>query len=82
MRTPGGVRSRDDFGRIRLSSSFFLRDFLYSKIATLHHMVNLPDNPELAIAAGRALCENLLEPLQYPGVPVHCLNRSIEHATS
>jgi hypothetical protein len=64
MRTPRGVRSLEDFGRIRLSSSFFMRDFLYSEIATLHHMVNLPDNPELAIAAGRALCENLLEPLQ------------------
>jgi hypothetical protein len=63
MRTPRGVRSLEDFGRIRLSSSFFMRDFLYSEIATLHHMVNLPD-PELAIAAGRALCENLLEPLQ------------------
>jgi len=64
MRTPRGVRSLEDFGRIRLSSSFFMRDFLYSEIATIHHMVNLPDNPELAIAAGRALCENLLEPLQ------------------
>jgi hypothetical protein len=64
MRTPRGVRGLEDFGRIRLSSSFFMRDFLYSEIATIHHMVNLPDNPELAIAAGRALCDNLLEPLQ------------------
>ena len=27
-------------------------------------MQNLPDDPDLAIAAGRKLCENLLEPLQ------------------
>jgi hypothetical protein len=27
-------------------------------------MTNLPDHPDLAIAAGRALCEHLLEPLQ------------------
>ena len=27
-------------------------------------MTNLPDDPDLAIAAGRGLCEQLLEPLQ------------------
>jgi hypothetical protein len=41
-----------------------MRDFLYSEIAALQGMSNLPDDPELAIQAGRALCENLLEPLQ------------------
>jgi len=64
MRTPRSVRTLEDFGRIRLSESFFMRDFLYSDIATIHRMVNLPDDPELAIAAGRRLCEYLLEPLQ------------------
>ena len=41
-----------------------MRDFLYSEIANVHRMANLPDDPDLAIAAGRRLCEHLLEPLQ------------------
>jgi hypothetical protein len=41
-----------------------MRDFLYSEIASIQGMTNMPDNPDLAIAAGRGLCENLLEPLQ------------------
>jgi hypothetical protein len=64
MRPPRTVRSAEAFGRIRLSQSFFMRDFLFSEIAAVHGFANLPDDPELAIAAGRGLCENLLEPLQ------------------
>jgi hypothetical protein len=41
-----------------------MRDFLYSEIANIEGMTNLPDDPDLAIAAGRELCEQLLEPLQ------------------
>jgi hypothetical protein len=37
---------------------------LFSEIAAIEGLSNLPDDPELAIAAGRGLCENLLEPLQ------------------
>jgi hypothetical protein len=64
MRKPRTVRSAEALGRVRLSRSFFLRDFLYSEIANIHGIVNLPDDPDLAIAAGRCLCEQLLEPLQ------------------
>ncbi len=64
MRKPKSVRALEDFGRIRLSRSFFMRDFLYSDIATVHRMANLPDNPDLAVAAGHELCVQLLEPLQ------------------
>jgi hypothetical protein len=64
MRAPASVRSAEALGRVRLSHSFFMRDFLYSEIASIHGMVNLPDEPDLAIAAGRGLCEHLLEPLQ------------------
>jgi hypothetical protein len=64
MKAPGTVRSLEKFGRTRLSRSFFMRDFLYSEIAAIEGMANLPADPDLAIAAGRALCENLLEPLQ------------------
>jgi hypothetical protein len=64
MRRPRSVRSAEAFGRIRLSQYFFMRDFLHSEIAAIYGMANLPDDPDLAIAAGRGLCENLLEPLQ------------------
>jgi hypothetical protein len=64
MRTPPSVRHLEDFGRTRLSRHFFMRDFLYSDIAMIHNISNLPDDPDLAIEAGKGLCENLLEPLQ------------------
>ena len=41
-----------------------MRDFLYSEIAAFHGLVNIPDDPDLAIAAGTRLCETLLEPLR------------------
>jgi hypothetical protein len=64
VRKPTSVRGAEDFGRVRLSRSFFMRDFLYSEISNVVRMTNLPDNPDVAIAAGRALCQHLLEPLQ------------------
>lgn len=64
MKQPGTVTTLTDFGRVRLSKSFFMRDFLYSDIAAIHGLNNAPDDPELAIAAGTRLCEDLLEPLQ------------------
>jgi hypothetical protein len=64
MRTPKSVRGAEDLGRVRLSRTFFMRDFLYSEIANIHGITNLPTNPDLAIEAGRGLCANLLEPLQ------------------
>ena len=36
----------------------------FSPVANVHRITNLPDDPDLAIAAGRRLCEDLLEPLQ------------------
>jgi hypothetical protein len=64
MRQPRTVRALEDFGRIRLSDSFFMRDFLYSEIAAINCLPNLPSDPNLAIAAGKRLCVELLEPLQ------------------
>lgn len=52
------------FGRVRLSKSFFMRDFLFSDIASVHGFNNVPDDPDLAIEAGTRLCTELLEPLQ------------------
>jgi len=61
---PASVAALTDFGRVRLSKSFFMRDFLFSDIAAIHGFSNVPDDPDLAIAAGTRLCEELLEPLQ------------------
>jgi len=58
------VKQLEDFGRERLSKSFYMREFLYSEISQVHGIANIPDDPELAIKAGRALCENVLEPIQ------------------
>ncbi len=40
-----------------------MRNFLHSEIANFYGRPNIPDNPDLAIAAGQALCQNLLDPL-------------------
>jgi hypothetical protein len=64
MRKPKSVAALTEFGRVRLSRTFFMRDFLFSDIASVHGMTNLPDDPELTIAAGSRLCEHLLEPIQ------------------
>jgi len=53
----------EKLGRVRLSRHFVLRDFLYSDIAAWHGLPNLPDDPDLMIAAGTRLACDLLEPL-------------------
>lgn len=63
MKKPETLAALEEFGRVRLSQSFFMRDFLYSEIANLHGISNIPDNPDLAIDVGKWLCEELLEPL-------------------
>lgn len=79
MRTPSTVRGAETLGRVRLSQSFFMRDFLHSEIANMHGIRNIPDDPNLAIAAGRRLCEDLLEPLQatFGRVAVRSAYRSV-----
>ena len=64
MRKPQTVAALETLGRVRLSPSFFMRDFLYSEIANFHGMQNIPDDPDLAIEVGKVLCHELLEPLQ------------------
>ena len=61
---PASFAALERLGRVRLSESFFLREFLHSEIAQHYRLANVPDDPELAIAAGKRLCEELLEPLQ------------------
>lgn len=64
MRAPTSVKALEEFGRERLSKSFFMRDFLYSDIAVIAQIPNIPDDPDLAITAGSRLCDDILEPLQ------------------
>lgn len=58
------IAKLEDLGRIQLSKSFFMRDFLYSEIANWYSIPNFPDHPDIAIRTGTKLCEELLEPLQ------------------
>lgn len=41
-----------------------MRDFLYSEISQIEGIPNIPDDPDLAILAGKLLCQNVLEPIQ------------------
>ncbi|MEP1587302.1 MAG: hypothetical protein ABJR46_00455 [Tateyamaria sp.] len=56
--------SLETLGRVRLSKHFYMRDFLYSEIGSFHEISNIPDDPDLAIAHGRRLCTDLLDPLE------------------
>jgi hypothetical protein len=57
------VAALDDYGRTRLSKHFFMREMLYSEVSNVHGVPNIPEDPELAIQVGRALCNEILEPL-------------------
>lgn len=41
-----------------------MRDFLYSEIANIYGLSNIPSDRGLTVTAGKKLCEELLEPLQ------------------
>lgn len=64
MKKPLSVKTLEDFGRVRLSKSFFMRDFLYSEISQIEGIPNIPDDPDLAVYVGQQLCEQVLEPIQ------------------
>ena len=55
--------SLETLGRQRLSRHFYMRDFLYSEIANIHRLPNIPDDPGLAIQAGTRLATDLLDPM-------------------
>ena len=64
VKSPQTVNALEDVGCIRLSKSFFMRDFLYSEISQIEGVQNIPDDPALAVLAGESLCKHVLEPLQ------------------
>jgi hypothetical protein len=70
MKKPATVAALTELGRVRLSKSFFMRDMLHSEIAQVHGLLNVPDDPDLAIEVGTRLCEDLLEPIQDRWGPV------------
>jgi len=78
MKKPKSVEKLTDLGREQLSEHFFMRDMLYSEIANLHSMSNIPDYPDIAIEAGRSLCQKVLEPVYeaFGGVTVRSAYRS------
>ena len=56
--------SLETLGRVRLSKYFFMREFLYSEIGSIHRIPNIPDDPDLAVERGRAFCTEILDPLE------------------
>lgn len=63
VRPPRTWTALERLGRVRLSRHFTMRDFLFTEIGAMHGVPNLPDTPDLAIAAGSRLAQDLLEPL-------------------
>ncbi|MEM9708425.1 MAG: hypothetical protein AAF871_06485 [Pseudomonadota bacterium] len=63
MKPPRSYAQLEAFGRIRLSRYFYVRNFLYSEIANVYGLSNLPDDPDLFLSAGQSLARNLLDPL-------------------
>jgi hypothetical protein len=64
MKSPQSMKGLENLGRIRLSRSFFMRDFLHSEIGSFYGIPNIPEDPDLAIMVGKHLASELLEPLQ------------------
>lgn len=63
MKSPGTYIALENLGRVRLSKHFYMRNFLYSEIANFYGRPNIPEDPGLAIAAGKRLATELLDPL-------------------
>jgi hypothetical protein len=64
MKTPLSIADLTDFGRVRLSKHFFMREMLYTEVGNFCGVQNIPKDPDLAIAAGKRFCEEILEPLK------------------
>lgn len=62
MRKPKTVSALTELGRVQLSRSFFMRDFLYSEIAMLHGLLNVPDDPDSLLRQDESSVTNCLSP--------------------
>ncbi len=78
MKSPTSVAALTEIGRVRLSKHFFMREMLYSEVSNHYGVPNVPEDPGLAVKAGRQLCEKLLEPLYetFGGIVVRSAYRS------
>jgi len=63
MKTPQSVHALEELGRVRLSTSYFMRDFLYSEVSNSYGVPNIPENPDVAVEVGKRLCAELLDPI-------------------
>src|ERR1700694_4560074 len=61
---PGSVRSLEEFGRVRLSASFFMRDFLHSEIADFHGILNIPETAPAGISPWVTYLERAMSSLR------------------
>ncbi len=61
---PKSVKTLETLGRVALSPSFYMRDFLYSEISQIEGIPNIPEFPDKAIDVGQQLCHEVLEPIQ------------------
>lgn len=68
---PSTYSGLDTLGRIPLSDSFHMREFLYSEVAAHYGIKNIPTDVNRAVASGRELCKRLLEPLQQTFGRIH-----------
>ena len=79
---PQSYSGLDRLGRIALSESFHMREFLYSEVAVHYQLRNVPDKGGLAraVEVGSKLCGLLLEPIQKQFGRVHVRSgyRSLE----
>ena len=53
----------EKLARVRLSKNFILRDFLFSTESAARGFTNYPEDPDMVIRSGKALCEKILEPI-------------------
>lgn len=58
------VAELTEFGRIRISEHFFMREMLYSEVGNFHGVPNIPDDPELVVETAKNLASEVLEPLR------------------
>ncbi len=64
MKAITSLRELAELGRYRLSEHFFMRDMLHSEVSNFCGVPNIPEDADLALAAGEKLCQLVLEPLR------------------
>ena len=57
------TREYEALARVRLSQNFILRDFLFSTDGASRGLSNFPEDSDMVIRAGKALCKEVLEPV-------------------